>query len=158
MTSWKRTNPYVDDIAKANTLAIIYSMQFLGRKLVGWLGLTSDYSYAVSYYRRSETHPLRMVQRYVITILIFYGGGWLPHFGTPRAIIWMRIWRTLHSRLILDAPGTISVHGGVSPSEPWTRALRSGDECFKDRAIRTAELLEYFINSIILILYLVKLP
>ena len=44
--------------------------------------------------------------------------GWLPCFGTPRGIICMGSWRTLHPRWILHAPGSISVHGGVSPDEP----------------------------------------
>ena len=34
----------------------------------------------------------------------------------------------------LHAPGDISVHGGVSPGEPRTRALGSGAECSVDRA------------------------
>ena len=38
----------------------------------------------------------------------------------------MSIWRTLHPRRILHAPGAISVHGG--PGEPRTQALRSGAE------------------------------
>ena len=56
--------------------------------------------------------------------------GWLPRFGTPRGIIWMGTWRTLHTRLILHAPGAISVHGDVSqvslklgPSDPELSAL-----------------------------------
>ena len=60
--------------------------------------------------------------------------GWLPHFGTPRGIIWMGTWRTLYPRLILQAPGTISVHGGVLPGEPQNRALWSGGERFTNRA------------------------
>ena len=36
---------------------------------------------------------------------------WLPRFDTPRDIIWMGTWRTLHPRRILHAPGAISVHG-----------------------------------------------
>ena len=38
----------------------------------------------------------------------------------------MRTWRTLHQRRILHAPGAISVHGGVSPRDSRTRALRPG--------------------------------
>ena len=49
--------------------------------------------------------------------------GWLPRFGTPRDIIWMGTWRTLHPRRILHTPSAISVHG-----EPRTRALLSGAE------------------------------
>ena len=44
----------------------------------------------------------------------------------------MGTWRTLHPRRILYAPGVISVHGGVSPGEPRTRALRFGVECLFD--------------------------
>ena len=40
--------------------------------------------------------------------------GWLPHFGTPRGIIWMRTWRTLHPWRILHAPDAISVYGVAS--------------------------------------------
>ena len=54
--------------------------------------------------------------------------GWLPRFGTPRGIIRMGIGRTLHRRRILRASGAISVHGGVSPGEPRTQALRFGAE------------------------------
>ena len=43
--------------------------------------------------------------------------GWLPRFDTPRGIIWMGTWRTLHPRRILYAPGAINEHGGVSPNE-----------------------------------------
>ena len=57
---------------------------------------------------------------------------WFPRFGTPRGIIWIGTWRTLHPRQILNAPGAISVHGGVSLDEPRTRALRSGAECLSD--------------------------
>ena len=49
--------------------------------------------------------------------------GWLPRFGTPKGIIWMRTWRTMRKRWILHAPGAISVHGGVSTGEPRTRAI-----------------------------------
>ena len=31
-------------------------------------------------------------------------------FGTPRGMIWMGIWRTLHPQRILHEPGAISVH------------------------------------------------
>ena len=34
--------------------------------------------------------------------------GWLPHFRTPRGIIYMGTWRTLLTRRILHAPGAIS--------------------------------------------------
>ena len=35
---------------------------------------------------------------------------------------------TLHPQRILHAPGVISVHGGVSPREPRSRAFRSRAE------------------------------
>ena len=35
----------------------------------------------------------------------------------------METWRALHPRQILDVPGAISVHGGVSPGEPRTRGI-----------------------------------
>ena len=54
--------------------------------------------------------------------------GWLPRFGTPRSIIWMGTWRTLHPRRILHARGVISVHVGFSPCEPQTWALWSTAE------------------------------
>ena len=44
--------------------------------------------------------------------------GLLPRFGTPRGIIWMGTWRSLHPRQTLLAPGAISVYGGFSPGEP----------------------------------------
>ena len=40
----------------------------------------------------------------------------------------MVIWRILHLRRILHAPGAISVHGGVSPGEPRYWAHGSGPE------------------------------
>ena len=46
----------------------------------------------------------------------------------------MGIWRTLQPRRILHAPGAISVHGGVSPGKPRTRALQSGAEDSTDWA------------------------
>ena len=49
---------------------------------------------------------------------------WLPRFGTPRGIIDMRTWWTLHPRRILHGPGAISVHVGFPPGEPRFRALR----------------------------------
>ena len=56
-----------------------------------------------------------------------------PPFGTPRGIIWMEIWRTLHARRILLAPDAIRrLHGGFSPGEPRTPALRSGAEVSTD--------------------------
>ena len=63
---------------------------------------------------------------------------WLPRFDTPRGIIWMGTWRTLHPRRILHAPGAISVHGSFRQAslEPGpsgqelrtlsTRQLRAG--------------------------------
>ena len=67
---------------------------------------------------------LRMVRRHTIATLILHG----PRFGTPRGVIWMGTWRTLHPRRILHAPGAISVHRGVSPGKPRTRVLRFGAE------------------------------
>ena len=52
--------------------------------------------------------------------------GWLSRFGTPRGIISMETCKTLHSWRILYAPGSISVHGGVSQGEPRTQTLRKG--------------------------------
>ena len=54
----------------------------------------------------------------------------------------MGTWRTLHPRRILHALGVISVHGGVSPDVPRTRALRSSAECSANSATtvsRTSE-------------------
>ena len=58
--------------------------------------------------------------------------GWLTRFGIPKGIKWMGTWKTFHHRRILHAPGAISVHGGVSASEPRTRAFRSKDEWSSD--------------------------
>ena len=40
----------------------------------------------------------------------------------------MGTWGTLHPRRILHAPDAISVHGGISPGEPGTRAFQSRAE------------------------------
>ena len=60
--------------------------------------------------------------------------GWLPRFGTPKGIIWMRTWRTMRKRWILHAPGAISVQGGFSLGGPRTLALLSGAEDSTDWA------------------------
>ena len=60
--------------------------------------------------------------------------GWLSRFGTPRGIIRMVTWRTLHLRRILHASGAISKHGSFSPGEPRTRALQSRNEYSADWA------------------------
>ena len=44
----------------------------------------------------------------------------------------METWRTLHLQRILHTLDAISVHGGVSPGEPLTLALRSGAQYTTD--------------------------
>ena len=66
--------------------------------------------------------------------------GWLPRYGIPRDIIWMGTWWTLYPRRILHAPGAISVHGGVSPDTPQTRALQSEDKYSADWATAAPEI------------------
>ena len=53
----------------------------------------------------------------------------IPRFDTPRGVICMGTWSTLHPRRILHAPGVITVHGSVSPGESRARDLRSAAEC-----------------------------
>ena len=55
--------------------------------------------------------------------------GLLPLHRPRRGLIFMKTWRTLHSRQILHAPGAISVRGSVLPGSPGkTLPLPSGAE------------------------------
>ena len=60
--------------------------------------------------------------------------GWLLRFGTPRGIIWMGTWITIHPWRILHASGAISVHSYFSAGKPQTRAFRCEDEDSTDWA------------------------
>ena len=57
--------------------------------------------------------------------------------ATSWGYYWQRAWKTLHPRWILHAPSAISIHDGVSPSEPRTWTLLSGAGCSVDFASAT---------------------
>ena len=90
---------------------------------VGWLVLTTDWSYAVVYWRSGT----QMIRSHAITLLIRHRGD-----RYSRVIIWMGTWRTLHPQRILHRPNTICVHGSVSPGVPRPWALWAGAECSAD--------------------------
>ena len=58
-------------------------------------------------------------------------------FVTPRGIILMGTWGTLHRRRNLRELRVICVHGGVSPGELRTLVLRHGAQCSTHRAAAT---------------------
>ena len=58
----------------------------------------------------------------------------------------MGIWRTLHLRWILYAPGAISVHDSFLPSEPRTQALRFGAADPTDWAAVAGKKEDYYLN------------
>ena len=59
---------------------------------------------------------------------------WFPRFCTARIIICMGIYRTLHPRRILHAPGDISAHCGFSPDE-----AEPGPFCLELRTLPTGQ-------------------
>ena len=89
-----------------------YSNPLFYSILIGWVGLMSEQSCASGLFPMVWDSSRRMIRRHAVAFLIKILTLQLPHFGTPRSIIWMGTWRTLHTRRILHAPDANSVHGG----------------------------------------------